>query len=71
MEQNQEQMALSLFHSLDMAAQETTIALAHANIRHGFIGGYATSLVGGMRMTSVRFPCIFLILDMNPSADLT
>jgi hypothetical protein len=48
------------FRFLDAAAKETTIALTRANIRHGFIGGYATSLIGGSRMTEVYIPCIVL-----------
>lgn len=42
------------FQTLDAAAQEVTTALKRANIRHGYIGGYATSVVGGIgRMTEV------------------
>lgn len=59
------------FRSLDVAAKEKTTALARACIRHGFIGGYATSLIGGLRMTSVRLPCILSLFDTIPSANLT
>lgn len=45
---------LKYFASLDTTAREITAALTEANIRHGYIGGYATSLVGGTRVTSVR-----------------
>lgn len=48
------------FRFLDAAAKETTVALTRANIRHGFIGGYATSLIGGSRMTEVYIPCTVL-----------
>lgn len=46
------------FRFIDAAAKETTVALTRANIRHGFMGGYATSLIGGLRMTEVHIPCI-------------
>ncbi|KAF4263578.1 hypothetical protein KXV68_004740 [Aspergillus fumigatus] len=52
MEQIREPVLQGRFQSLDEAAKETTTALARANIRHGFIGGYAVSLIGGTRMTS-------------------
>lgn len=70
MEQIPEQLLLNPFRSLDAAAKETTTALARANIRHGFIGGYATSLLGGVRLTSVRFPYILSIFDTIPPANL-
>lgn len=54
MEQIREPVFQGRFQSLDEAAKETTTALARANIRHGFIGGYAVSLIGGTRMTSAR-----------------
>lgn len=54
MEQRQEQVLQNPFRFLDAAAREVTTALARSHIRHGFIGGYATSLIGGVRMTSVR-----------------
>ncbi|KAH2883512.1 hypothetical protein KXV78_003531 [Aspergillus fumigatus] len=41
MEQIREPVLQGRFQSLDEAAKETTTALARANIRHGFIGGYA------------------------------
>ena len=53
MEQVREQALLSQFHELDIAAQMTTTTLTRAGIRHAFIGGYATSLLGGGRMTEV------------------
>jgi hypothetical protein len=59
MEQRQEQVLQNPFRFLDAAAREVTTALARSHIRHGFIGGYATSLIGGVRMTSVR---LFLYL---------
>lgn len=46
------------FRFIDAAAKETTVALTRANIRHGFMGGYATSLIGGSRMTEVHIPYI-------------
>ena len=46
------------FRFLDAAAKETTVALTRANIRHGFIGGYAVSLIGGSRMTEACISCI-------------
>ncbi|XBQ90746.1 hypothetical protein V6000_006299 [Aspergillus fumigatus] len=52
MEQIREPVLQGRFQSLDEAAKETTTALARANIRHGFIGGYAVSLIGGTRMTN-------------------
>ncbi|KAH1418957.1 hypothetical protein KXX32_008943 [Aspergillus fumigatus] len=52
MEQIREPVLQGRFQSLDEAAKETTTALARANIRHGFIGGNAVSLIGGTRMTS-------------------
>jgi hypothetical protein len=61
MEQVQEQVLEDLFQSLDIAAKETTTALARANIRHAFIGGYAVSLIGGMRLTKAR-----LLYLVNP-----
>lgn len=54
MEQIREPVLQGRFQSLDEAAKETTTALARANIRHGFIGGNAVSLIGGTRMTSAR-----------------
>lgn len=46
--------AKAKFETLDAAAQEVTTALKRAKIRHGYIGGYATSVVGGIgRMTEV------------------
>ncbi|KAG2016906.1 hypothetical protein GB937_006109 [Aspergillus fischeri] len=60
MEQINEQVLQSPFQSLDVAAKETTTALARANIRHGFIGGYAVSLIGGMRDLDI-------IVDADPS----
>lgn len=56
--QIQEQVLLSPLRPLDEAAKKITTALTHANIRHGFIGGYATSLIGGDRLTSVYLPSI-------------
>ncbi|KAI2793973.1 hypothetical protein POX_a00562 [Penicillium oxalicum] len=50
------------FRFLDAAAKETTVALTRANIRHGFIGRYATSLIGGSRMTED----IDVIVDSDP-----
>ncbi|KAH1400406.1 hypothetical protein KXX22_005433 [Aspergillus fumigatus] len=41
MEQIREPVLQGRFQSLDEAAKETTTALTRANIRHGFIGGYA------------------------------
>ena len=46
------------FRSLDEAAKETVSALDRAHIRHGVIGGYATSLIGGARITKARLPYI-------------
>ncbi|KAK9583672.1 hypothetical protein EMGR_005261 [Emarellia grisea] len=63
MEQIREPVLQGRFQSLDEAAKETTTALARANIRHGFIGGYAVSLIGGTRMTSD----IDIIVDADPS----
>ncbi|OJJ50322.1 hypothetical protein ASPZODRAFT_149677 [Penicilliopsis zonata CBS 506.65] len=63
MEQTQEQVLKNLFRSLDKSAKETTTALAGANIRHGFIGGYATSLLGGLILTRD----IDIIVDAEPS----
>ncbi|KAJ5867030.1 hypothetical protein N7534_001583 [Penicillium rubens] len=51
------------FRFLDAAAKETTVALTRANIRHGFMGGYATSLIGGSRITED----IDVIVDSDPS----
>ena len=51
------------FRSLDEAAKETTTALNRAHIRHGVIGGYATSLIGGDRITKARLPYILLHLE--------
>ncbi|KAJ5931633.1 hypothetical protein N7516_006122 [Penicillium verrucosum] len=51
------------FRFLDAAAKETTVALTRANTRHGFIGGYATSLIGGSRMTEG----IDVIVDSDPN----
>jgi hypothetical protein len=55
MEQIREQVLQNPFRCLDLAAEETTAALARADIRYGFIGGYATSLIGGPRMTSLPY----------------
>ncbi|KAJ5134548.1 hypothetical protein N7526_005913 [Penicillium atrosanguineum] len=51
------------FRFIDAAAKETTVALTRANIRHGFIGGYTTSLIGGSRITED----IDVIVDSDPS----
>ncbi|KAJ5583115.1 hypothetical protein N7535_001735 [Penicillium sp. DV-2018c] len=51
------------FCDLDAAAKETTAALTRANIRHGFMGGYATSLIGGSRMTQD----VDVIVDSDPN----
>lgn len=61
----------NLFRALDEAANKTTTAFDHAHIRHGFIGGYATSLIGGVRMTSARLSCILSLFDTIPPANLT
>ncbi|CAG8937611.1 unnamed protein product [Penicillium salamii] len=50
------------YKALDEAAGQTTRFLTGLNIRHGFIGGYATSLIGGARITSD----IDLIIDGDP-----
>ncbi|KAJ5988894.1 hypothetical protein N7481_004104 [Penicillium waksmanii] len=63
MDQTQEQGPPDPFHALDLAAKETTTALACANIRHGFIGEYATSLTGGARMAKD----IHVIIDADPN----
>ena len=54
MEQMQQQQQQSPFHHLDVAAKEVTTALTSAKCRHGFVGGYATSLIGGRRLTDVH-----------------
>ena len=46
------------FRFLDVVAKEATVALTRANIRHGFMGGHAVSLIGGSRMTEACIPCI-------------
>ncbi|KAJ5155087.1 uncharacterized protein N7500_010526 [Penicillium coprophilum] len=50
------------FDLLDLTAQEITAALTCSNCRHGFIGGYAVSLVGGARITED----VDLIVDADP-----
>jgi hypothetical protein len=70
MKQIQEQELQNPFNYLDVAAKEITAALTRANYRHGFIGGYAASLVGGVRMTDVRLLSIFSTLDTIPQVDL-
>lgn len=62
MEQTHEQFIHSTFDHLDTTAKEITAALTRGNCRHGFIGGYAVSLVGGMRMTDVRPFSVFSTL---------
>ncbi|KAJ6134464.1 hypothetical protein N7523_000786 [Penicillium sp. IBT 18751x] len=63
MEQHQEQTLENPFHYLDGASKETTTAFARAHIRHGYIGGYATSLVGGKRTTSN----LDVLIDADPN----
>ena len=53
MEETQEQSLLNRFNQLDIAAKEITVTLTDANIRHGFFGGYAVTLIGGVRFTYV------------------
>ncbi|PGH18530.1 hypothetical protein AJ79_00307 [Helicocarpus griseus UAMH5409] len=53
---------LSQFAVLDAAAQRVTAALEAMNCRHCFIGGYATSLIGGTRMTND----VHIIVDSDP-----
>ncbi|CAG8080548.1 unnamed protein product [Penicillium salamii] len=50
------------YEALDKAAGQTTRFLTGLNIRHGFIGGYATSLIGGRRITYD----IDIIIDADP-----
>ncbi|KAJ5551539.1 hypothetical protein N7535_000517 [Penicillium sp. DV-2018c] len=52
-----------LYACLDAAAKETTTALTRAGIRHAFIGGYATSLIEGVRMTTD----VDALVDANPN----
>ncbi|KEY83382.1 hypothetical protein BA78_8825 [Aspergillus fumigatus] len=61
MEQIREPVLQGRFQSLDEAAKETTTALARANIRHGFIGGYAVSLIANLTQD------IDIIVDADPS----
>jgi hypothetical protein len=42
------------FNHLDAAATSLTRALHSENIRYLFLGGYATGLIGGNRITEVR-----------------
>ncbi|KAI2788242.1 hypothetical protein POX_e06255 [Penicillium oxalicum] len=62
MDTSQRVAAQNRFEPLDIAAKNTTNILTHRNIRHGFIGGYATSLLGGSRMTID----IDIIVDEDP-----
>lgn len=70
MEQSENKSRQSHFDRLDTTAKEITIALTRNQCRHGFIGGYAASLVGGARTTEVRPLNIFSILDAITQADL-
>ena len=54
------------FDRLDATAKVVTSALTHNNCHHGFIGGYAVSLVGGERITDARLLSIFSTLDTSP-----
>ncbi|KAI2722809.1 hypothetical protein CBS147332_3738 [Penicillium roqueforti] len=63
MEQTHEQFIHSTFDHLDTTAKEITAALTRGNCRHGFIGGYAVSLVGGMRMTDD----VDILVDADPA----
>lgn len=54
MEQMLQLQQQSPFHQLDVVAKEVTTALTSAKCRHGFVGGYATSLIGGQRLTDVN-----------------
>ncbi|KAJ5790130.1 uncharacterized protein N7518_007141 [Penicillium psychrosexuale] len=51
------------FDRLDATAKVVTSALTHNNCRHGFIGGYAVSLVGGLRITDD----VDLLVDADPA----
>lgn len=59
------------FHYLDIAARDIASYLDVFNIRHAFIGGYATSLIGGERMTRVRLYSMFWIYYQEASSNLT
>ncbi|KAJ9480970.1 hypothetical protein VN97_g12546 [Penicillium thymicola] len=63
MEQSQNTSRQSHFDRLDTAAKEITTALTRNQCRHGFIGGYAASLVGGARTTED----VDLIVDEDPA----
>lgn len=63
-----QELLLNPLRPLDEAAKTITTTLTHANIRHGFIGGYATSLIGGGRFTNVY---LLSILDTVLPANLT
>ncbi|KAG0153560.1 hypothetical protein PDIDSM_2214 [Penicillium digitatum] len=63
MEQIQVQLHQNPVIHLDVTAKEFTAALAHVNCRHGFIGGYAASLIGGER----RKDDMDLIVDAEPA----
>lgn len=55
MEQIQEQVMLMPYQHLDTAASQITNTLQKAGFRLAFIGGYSATLLGGRRMTKVRF----------------
>ncbi|KAJ5920516.1 hypothetical protein N7516_011374 [Penicillium verrucosum] len=63
MEQSENKSRQSHFDRLDTTAKEITIALTRNQCRHGFIGGYAASLVGGARTTED----VDLIVDEDPA----
>ncbi|KAJ5675031.1 uncharacterized protein N7477_004965 [Penicillium maclennaniae] len=69
MEQHQGQALENPFHCLDRAAKEAKTAFARAYIRHGYIGGYATSLIGGKRTTSSN-KLVFMSGDRSTEIEL-
>ncbi|CAI7635626.1 unnamed protein product [Penicillium viridicatum] len=63
MEQSQNKTRQSHFDRLDTTPKEITTALTRNQCRHGFIGGYAASHVGGGRITED----VDLIVDEDPA----